>query len=129
MWKFCGKAHFPLPKTVKTVETVPFHKISSPGNWVKFRYFTQCMELVCWFYLQINWLVFIWWERRYTTDPQKYYFFWSFMYFTSIWWDFIGMHEALEISVGLVYTSYVCQNVSLKYIFLRGGGYWLFYTA
>ena len=26
-------------------ETVPFHKISTPGNLVKLRYFTQCQEL------------------------------------------------------------------------------------
>ena len=44
VWKYCGKAS---PKTIRPklfaqnyAETVPFHKISAPGNQVKLRYFT-----------------------------------------------------------------------------------------
>ena len=35
--KFCGKAQFRIVS-----ETVPFSKISTPGNYVKLRHFTQC---------------------------------------------------------------------------------------
>ena len=45
MWKFCGKAQLPHSFgriTRNYVETVPFHKISTPGNQVKLRYFSQC---------------------------------------------------------------------------------------
>ena len=44
VWKFCGKAQFPQSfKQIARnyVETVPFHKIFTPGNSMKLRYFTQ----------------------------------------------------------------------------------------
>ena len=44
MWKFCGKTQFldSLGRFTRNyLDTVPFHKISTPGNWVKLRYFTQ----------------------------------------------------------------------------------------
>ena len=44
VWKFCGKAHFPhsFGLTAQSyVETEPFHKIPTPGNWVKLRHLTQ----------------------------------------------------------------------------------------
>ena len=45
VWKFCGKTQFPhsfgqLARYY--AETVPFRKISTPGNQVKLRYFLQC---------------------------------------------------------------------------------------
>ena len=39
MWKFCGKAQFPL-----YTETLPIHKVSLPGNKVKLPYFTQSRQ-------------------------------------------------------------------------------------
>ena len=45
VWKFCGNAQFPhsFQRIVrKCGETVPFHKISTPGNEVKLSYFSQC---------------------------------------------------------------------------------------
>ena len=42
----CGKAQFPhsLGRITRNyAETLPFHKISTPGNWVKLRYFLQCL--------------------------------------------------------------------------------------
>ena len=42
VWKFCGKAQFPhsFGQIARNyVETVPFRKISTPGNQVKLRYF------------------------------------------------------------------------------------------
>ena len=44
VWEFCGKAQFPQSFwrfAQNFSETVPFHKISTPGNYVKLRYFTQ----------------------------------------------------------------------------------------
>ena len=44
VWKFCGKAQFLHSFrrfTRNYVETVPFHKIFTPGNQVKLRYFSQ----------------------------------------------------------------------------------------
>ena len=32
VWKFCGKAQFPHSSTRNCAETVPFHKVSTPGN-------------------------------------------------------------------------------------------------
>ena len=49
VWKFCGKAQFPYsfgPIARKYTETVPFHNISTPGNSVKLRHFTQCCLLI-----------------------------------------------------------------------------------
>ena len=46
VWKFCGKAQFPHSFgwfTQNCEETVPFHKISTPWNKMKLRYFTQWM--------------------------------------------------------------------------------------
>ena len=45
VWKFCGKAQFsysfgPISRTY--AETVPFRKISTPGNQVKLWHFSQC---------------------------------------------------------------------------------------
>ena len=45
VWKFCGKEQVPhsFGRIVQNyAETVPFHKISTPGNQVKLRYFSQC---------------------------------------------------------------------------------------
>ena len=42
VWKFCGKAQFPhsFGRFVRNnAETMPFHKISTPGNQVKLWYF------------------------------------------------------------------------------------------
>ena len=42
MWKFCGKAQFPhdFGQFARNyAETVPFDKISTPGNWVKIMVF------------------------------------------------------------------------------------------
>ena len=47
VWKFCGKAEFPhsFGQFARNyAETVPFHKISTPGNQVKLRYFSWCYE-------------------------------------------------------------------------------------
>ena len=45
VWKFCEKAQF-LHSSVRIagnyVETVPFSKMSTPGNQVKLRYFLEC---------------------------------------------------------------------------------------
>ena len=41
VWKFCGKAQFPH-SFGRFVETVSFRKVSTPGNQVKLRYFSQC---------------------------------------------------------------------------------------
>ena len=45
VWEFCGNAQFPHS----------FHKISTPGNQVKLRYFSQCQsgyrERICNFFL------------------------------------------------------------------------------
>ena len=41
VWKFCGKAQFPHIAR-NYAETVPFHKIFTPGNQVKLRYFSKC---------------------------------------------------------------------------------------
>ena len=41
VWKFYGKTQFPHIFR-NYAETVPFHKTSTPGNYVKLRYFTQC---------------------------------------------------------------------------------------
>ena len=48
MWKFCGKAQFPNSFgqfAQNYAEAVPFHKISTPGNEVKLRYFSKCLIL------------------------------------------------------------------------------------
>ena len=45
VWKFCGKAQFPYSFgriARNCAETVPLRKISTPGNQVKLRYFSQC---------------------------------------------------------------------------------------
>ena len=45
VWKFCGKAQFPHSFgrfARKYAETVLFRKISTPGNQVNLRYFSQC---------------------------------------------------------------------------------------
>ena len=45
VWKFCGKEQFLHSFgwiTRNYVKTVPFHKVSTPGNLVKLRYFSQC---------------------------------------------------------------------------------------
>ena len=45
MWKLCGKAQFPQSFgrfAQNFAETLPFHKISIPGNQVKIWYFSQC---------------------------------------------------------------------------------------
>ena len=44
VWKFCGNTKF--PHTFRLIvqnyaETLPFHKISAPGNYVKLWYFAQ----------------------------------------------------------------------------------------
>ena len=42
VWKFCGKGKFPhnFGRIAQNyAETVPFHKISAPGNSVKIPYF------------------------------------------------------------------------------------------
>ena len=44
VWKFCGKAQFPQSFgeiAQNCSKTVSFHKMSTPGNQVKLRYFTQ----------------------------------------------------------------------------------------
>ena len=44
VWKFFGKAQFPhsFGRFARNcVVTVPFHKISTPRNLLKLRYFTQ----------------------------------------------------------------------------------------
>ena len=43
VWKFCGKAQFPH-SFGRIAETVPFHKISIPGNQVKLRYFARAFR-------------------------------------------------------------------------------------
>ena len=46
VWEFCGKAQFPHSFrrfAQNYAETVPFRKISTPGNQVKLRYFSQCV--------------------------------------------------------------------------------------
>ena len=46
MWRFCGKAGFPHSFgriTRNYAKTVPFHKISTPGNQVRLQYFSQFM--------------------------------------------------------------------------------------
>ena len=46
MWEFCGKAQFPHSFgwfARNDAETVPLRKISTPGNQVKLRYFSQCV--------------------------------------------------------------------------------------
>ena len=44
VWKFCGKARHSFARFTRNfAETVPFHKISTPGNQMKLRYFMQCM--------------------------------------------------------------------------------------
>ena len=48
VWKFCGKAQFPhsLGRIARnSAESVPFHKISTPENYVKLRYFTLGRQL------------------------------------------------------------------------------------
>ena len=48
MWKFCGKAQFPhsFEQIARNyAETMPFCKISTPGNQVKLWYFSQCYIL------------------------------------------------------------------------------------
>ena len=45
VWKFCGKAYFPQSLggiAQNCAEIVPFHKIYTPGNKVKLRYFSWC---------------------------------------------------------------------------------------
>ena len=45
VWKFCGKIQFPHSFgrfAQNYAETVPFRKISTPGNQMKLRYFSQC---------------------------------------------------------------------------------------
>ena len=48
VWKFCGKAQFPhsFRRFAFPQKTVPFRKISTPGNQVKLRYFWQwCVHI------------------------------------------------------------------------------------
>ena len=48
-WNFCGKVQFTHSFgrfNRNYAGTVPFHKISTAGNWVKLRCFTQCEELL-----------------------------------------------------------------------------------
>ena len=48
VWKFCGKAQFPLSfrrLAQNYVETMSVHKISTTGNYVKLLHFTQCISL------------------------------------------------------------------------------------
>ena len=47
-WKFCGKAQFSDSfgrLTRNYAETVPFHKILTPGNQVKLRCFSQSLTI------------------------------------------------------------------------------------
>ena len=56
VWKFCGKAQFPHSFAWfarNYAETVPFRKISTSGNWVKLRCFSQCIR----FFFYINSIV------------------------------------------------------------------------
>ena len=49
MWKFCGKAQFPhsFGRIARNyAETMPCRKISTPGNQVKLRYFSQWIWLL-----------------------------------------------------------------------------------
>ena len=51
VWKFCGKAQFlhSCRRFARNyAETVPFHKISTPGNKVKLRYFLQRVLQIIW---------------------------------------------------------------------------------
>ena len=48
VWKFCGKGQFPHSfwRIARNyAETVPFRKISTPGNQVKLQYFSQCKKI------------------------------------------------------------------------------------
>ena len=58
VWKFRGKKQLRYKNYVKTV---PFHKLSMPGNLVKLRYFMQCIMYyylsVFYSYFFICWLI------------------------------------------------------------------------
>ena len=48
VWKFCGKVQFPhsFGRIVRNfAETMLFREISTPGNQMKLRYFSQCQFL------------------------------------------------------------------------------------
>ena len=49
VWKFCGNAQYPhkFGRFARNyAETMRFHKISTPGNQVKLRYFTQQLRKI-----------------------------------------------------------------------------------
>ena len=51
VWKLCGNAEFPQSFgeiARNSAKTVRFHKISTPGNWVKFCYFASCRRTLFW---------------------------------------------------------------------------------
>ena len=60
--KFCGSADA-LQNfgrfDVNSEETVRFHKISTPGNWVKLRYIMQCFMLTHWGWIIQNKMNFL----------------------------------------------------------------------
>ena len=45
VWKFSGNAQLPKSFGRFSVETLHFHKIAAPGNWVTLRYFGQ--RVIC----------------------------------------------------------------------------------
>ena len=69
VWKFCGKTQFPHSFrrfTRSYAETVPFHKISTPENQVKFRklrYFIKWNFRLMWYNFLILWDNFAWFCR------------------------------------------------------------------
>ena len=63
VWKFCGKEQFPynFGRIARNyAETVPFLKISTPGNQVKLRYFLQCTDSKVLLYYPLCKLKYIW---------------------------------------------------------------------
>ena len=70
VWKFCGKAQFPhsYGRFVRNyAETLPFHKISTPENQVKSRYFWQCTVTITIMIIQLLLLFILKKLRKYFT--------------------------------------------------------------
>ena len=85
VWKFCGKTQFPHSFgrfTRSYAETVPFHKISTPENQVKFRklrYFAKWNFRLTWYNFLILWDNFAWFCRVSFASHKK----WSLPWRTS----------------------------------------------